>query len=149
MAYYVHMYIHTCILSCQVVQDYVRYVNTTYDTSTRHVFFLWVVAPAVPCAPSFHASRQVRKENIVAWCVRESEKGKRAPAPADNVGCLKLRGVVDLKAAYDSAVSEATAAAAALSAAGDGGDREEEIPRSGVGWTRNANEMVDGSCDRT
>lgn len=62
--------------------------------------------------------------------MQESEKGKRAPAPADNVGSLKLRGVVDLKAAYDKAVSEATSEEAGA----------EEASWSEVGWTRNANE---------
>ncbi len=82
----------------------------------------------------------MRKEDIVKWCVKESEKGKRAPAPADNVGSLKLRGVVDLKAAYDRAVSEATKATPAT---GDGEGEEvgeDEDSWSGVGWTRNANE---------
>lgn len=73
---------------------------------------------------------QVRQEDILAWCMQESEKGKRAPAPADNVGSLKLRGVVDLKAAYDKAVSEATSEEAG----------EEDTSWSEVGWTRNANE---------
>lgn len=75
---------------------------------------------------------QVRKEDILAWCMQESEKGKRAPAPADNVASLKLRGVGDLKAAYDKAVSKATLEEAAAG--------EEEAPWSEVGWTRNANE---------
>lgn len=43
------------------------------------------------------------------------------------MGSLKLRGVIDLKAAYDKAVSEAAS----------GG---EEASWSEVGWTRNANE---------
>lgn len=79
----------------------------------------------------------MRKEDILAWCSRESEKGRRAPAPADDVGSLKLRGVADLKLAYDRAVSEA--AAAVTSIPGDGVEGE-EAGWSGVGWSRNANE---------
>lgn len=83
---------------------------------------------------------QVRKEDILKWCVKESDRGKRAPAPADNVGSLKLRGMVDLKAAYDRAVSEATKATA-VAGEGEGEEaREDDDSWSGVGWTRNANE---------
>eukprot|EP00752_Nemacystus_decipiens_P007447 g6656.t1 len=88
--------------------------------------------------PTNDGRLQVRKEDILAWCMQESEKGKRAPAPADSAGSLKLRGVVDLKAAYDKAVSEAASEAASEPTWEEAG--EEDDSWSEVGWTRNANE---------
>ncbi|CAN0410387.1 unnamed protein product, partial [Ectocarpus sp. 8 AP-2014] len=85
--------------------------------------------------PTNDGRLQVRKEDILAWCSRESEKGRRAPAPADDVGSLKLRGVADLKLAYDRAVYEAAAA----TTPGDGVEGK-QTGWSGVGWSRNANE---------
>ncbi|CAM9902019.1 unnamed protein product [Scytosiphon promiscuus] len=93
--------------------------------------------------PTNDGRLMVRKEDILAWCMEESQKGKRAPAPADSVGSLKLRGVLDLKLAYDEAVSEVAATAAGAAAEVASGAGGEATPWSGVGWSRNANEVCD------
>lgn len=92
------------------------------------------------CTPT----SQVRKEDILAWCLEESVRGQRAPAPADNVGSLKLRGVLDLKMAYDEAVSQVAASAAAAGSTEAGSGSAGETTWSGVGWSRNSNEILDG-----
>lgn len=128
-------------LSCSLV----CHANVITSSSSSRV--------CVCCVPS--PCKQVCKEELLRWCVQQSETSTRLPSPADAAHSLKFRNVAYLRREYEKALAEGgPQQQQAHQQQHQLQRRRQQQPKrqeqtehpddeegwSGVGWTRNENE---------
>ena len=93
----------------------------------------------------------MRKEELLRWCVQQSETSPRLPSPADAARSLKLRNVADLRREYERALAEGGSQKQQQQQQHPQEQEQQQQKKqyehpaddegwSGVGWTRNVNE---------